>query len=76
MYSRAGYGQWELTADRANTARRILSSAGVPSDRFFAVIGKADSEPLFPDDTFLAANRRVSIVLMRETPPLASDHKL
>ncbi len=76
IYSRAGYGQWELTADRANAARRILSGAGVPSDRFFAVVGKADSEPLFPDDTFLAANRRISIVLMRDVPPMATDHKL
>ena len=36
----------------------------------FMVAGKADSEPLFPDDPYLAANRRVTITLMREAPPL------
>ena len=35
-----------------------------------AVSGKADSQPLFPDDPTLPANRRVTITLMRENPPL------
>jgi chemotaxis protein MotB len=34
------------------------------------VAGRADTEPLFPDDPFVAANRRVTITLMREAPPL------
>jgi len=75
LYKKDGYSLWELTADRANTARRILAAAGVPHDKFFSVTGKADTEPLFPEDTFMAANRRVSIVIMNEAPPLPAEHK-
>jgi chemotaxis protein MotB len=39
------------------------------------VAGKADSQPLFPDDPTLPANRRVTITLMREAPPLPPDLK-
>jgi chemotaxis protein MotB len=38
------------------------------------VIGKADSEPLFTNDPQLPANRRVTILLMREEPPIPHDH--
>ncbi|MEM6665276.1 MAG: flagellar motor protein MotB [Pseudomonadota bacterium] len=71
-----GYSQWELSADRANGVRRILEGTGIPSNRFYGVVGKADTEPLFPDDPFLSANRRVSILLMEEAPPIPQDHKL
>jgi chemotaxis protein MotB len=64
-----GYSNWELTADRANAARRIVETQGLPDDRIYQVVGKADSEPLFPEDTRMAANRRLSIVLLREAPP-------
>jgi chemotaxis protein MotB len=50
--------------------RKILQDAGVPASQFFMVAGKADTQPLFPDDPYLAANRRVTITLMREDPPL------
>lgn len=75
LYKKNGYSLWELTADRANAARRILAAAGVPHDKFFSVTGRADTEPLFPEDTFMAANRRVSILIMKEAPPLPADHK-
>ena len=61
---------WDLTADRANAVRMILEENGLPADRIFAVTGKGDSEPMFPDDPYLAANRRVSILLMKEAPVL------
>ncbi len=64
------YGAFDLSADRANAVRQILEREGVPPAHFFAVSGKADTEPLFPDDPTLAANRRVTITLMREDPPL------
>ncbi|MHA1523644.1 MAG: OmpA/MotB family protein [Alphaproteobacteria bacterium] len=76
LFSRDGYTQWELSADRANAARRILAGSGVPHNQFFSVTGKADSQPLFPDDTFLPANRRISILIMSESPPLSPKHKL
>lgn len=61
---------WKLSSDRAVSVRDILASSGVPDDRFESVIGRADTSPVFPDDPFLAPNRRVSILLVREAPPL------
>jgi len=75
VYGPNGYSLWDLTAARANTARRILAEAGIPQDRFYAVVGKADTEPLFPEDLFLAANRRISILIMKEEPPLPPGFK-
>jgi len=71
--ARPGYGPWELSADRANAVRRILEDQGVPSTQFMEVSGKADTQPLFPDDPYIAANRRVTITLMREEPPFPKD---
>ena len=74
--SRSGYSNWDLSADRANAARRILEKAGVESDRIFQVAGKGDREPLYPDDPDLPANRRISITLMPEAPVMPSDYDL
>jgi chemotaxis protein MotB len=68
-----GYGPWELSADRANAVRRLLEAEGLQSGHVFMVAGKADTEPLFPDDPFIATNRRVTITLMREAPPVPPD---
>jgi chemotaxis protein MotB len=68
--ARSDYGAFDLSADRANAVRQILEREGLPAAHIFAVSGKADSQPLFPDDPSLAANRRVTITLMREDPPL------
>jgi len=73
--SHPGYGPWELSADRANVVRQILEHEGLPASHLFAVSGKADSQPLFPDDPSLAANRRVTITLMREDPAFPPDMK-
>ena len=70
-----GYGSWDLSADRANAVRQILEAQGLPSGHIYMVAGKADSEPLFPDDPFIAANRRITITLMREEPPVPPDIK-
>ncbi len=39
------------------------------------VAGKADNEPLFPDNPAMSPNHRVTITLMREAPPLPEDFK-
>lgn len=67
---RPGYGPWELSADRANAIRRILEEEGIGAGSIFMVAGRADTQPLFPDDPFVASNRRVTITLMREAPPV------
>jgi chemotaxis protein MotB len=71
--SRSDYGAFDLSSDRANVVRQILEGEGLPSAHIFAVSGKADTQPLFPDDPSLAANRRVTITLMKESPALPPD---
>ena len=66
----SGYGNWELSADRANASRRTLQEYGVPSDRIASVSGKAATEPFVPEDPTAATNRRISIVLLRQAPLL------
>lgn len=73
--SKNDYGAFDLSADRANAVRQILEREGLPPAHIFAVSGKADSQPLFPDDPSLSANRRVTITLMREDPPIPADLK-
>jgi chemotaxis protein MotB len=68
-----GYGSWELSADRANAVRQILAGEGLPSGNIFMVAGKADTDPLFPDNPSMSPNRRVTITLMREEPPIPAD---
>jgi chemotaxis protein MotB len=68
--AKSDYGAFDLSADRANQVRQILEREGLPAGHIFAVSGKADTQPLFPDDPSLSANRRVTITLMRENPPL------
>src|ERR1700747_3429316 len=71
--SRSDYGPFDLSADRAHAVRAILENEGLHAVHLYAVSGKADTEPLFPDDPSLSANRRVTITLMREDPPLPPD---
>jgi chemotaxis protein MotB len=73
--TKSDYDAFDLSADRANAVRQILEREGLPAAHIFAVSGKADTQPLFPDDPSLSANRRVTITLMREDPPLPPDLK-
>jgi len=73
--TRSDYGPFDLSADRANAVRQILEREGLPTSHIYSVSGKADTQPLFPDDPSLSANRRVTITLMREDPPLPPDLK-
>jgi chemotaxis protein MotB len=66
------YGNWELSADRALATRRALMQSGVPADRVDRVVGKADTEPLDSKDAAAPRNRRITIVLLRDSAPGAS----
>ena len=68
-----GDADWSLSAGRADGARRVMPQFGMDMDRVAQVTGKANSEPLFPDDPTLAGNRRISITLLREAPVLPPD---
>ena len=54
-------GNWELSADRANSARRVMESAGLQTDRVEAVEGRATREPLVPARPNDPKNRRITI---------------
>ena len=71
-----GTTNWELSSARANASRAILGASGLDSDRIYEVAGKAGSEPLLPEDPNASANRRLSIVLLREAPPAPLGHQL
>ncbi|MCE9508219.1 MAG: OmpA family protein [Alphaproteobacteria bacterium] len=61
------YTNWELSADRSNASRRVMQEAGFDSVRVENVQGKADREPLdiaVPDS---ARNRRISIILLKQS---------
>jgi len=57
---------WDLSAERANATRRLLLDGGLPEARIRSVTGNADRDPLLPDQPTAAANRRVSIILLRQ----------
>lgn len=59
------YTNWELSADRANAARRALEAGCVRPSQIQRVVGYADTEPLIANDAYAAANRRISILLVR-----------
>ena len=67
-YSRgASYTNWELSADRANSARRALLAGKYPDAKILTVQGMSDSVPRLPKQPEDATNRRIVIlVLMKE----------
>ena len=62
--SRTGYSNWELSADRANTARRILTESGVAGSRIAEIRGMAERNLRYPDAPFDPRNRRVTITVL------------
>jgi chemotaxis protein MotB len=57
------YGNWELSTDRANTARRLMESSGLHLNQVVQVRGYADRKlrkPLQPED---ASNRRITVII-------------
>lgn len=71
--SGSGYSNWELSTDRANASRRALIEAGLAAQRIESVAGRADQEPLIPEDPTSPQNRRISIILLRENPTQIGD---
>ncbi|PJI44287.1 flagellar motor protein MotB [Ferrovibrio sp.] len=67
------YSNWELSADRANAARRAMIEAGVPAERIRQVTGNADQDPLIKDNPLDARNRRIAILLLSDVPKVAPD---
>lgn len=65
--------QWELSTQRANSVRQILEESGYPPNNVYEVVGKADTDLLIPENPSAPSNRRVTILLKREAPPVPPD---
>ncbi len=61
--AKAGYSNWELSADRANAARRVMERDGLGLHQVSSVSGLADRRLRVPEDPYDARNRRVSILV-------------
>ena len=59
----ATYGNWELSADRANTARRVMQASGIRMDQITQVRGFADQHLRKPEAPLDPANRRISLIV-------------
>lgn len=78
-----GYSNWDLSADRANSARRVMESAGLTGKQVAQVRGCADTQPHDGSDPSDPRNRRVSIIVAMKgklidgpAPPVAAPvHK-
>jgi chemotaxis protein MotB len=57
------YGNWELSTDRANAARRLMQHDGVRTDQVTQVRGYADQMPRKKDEPLDASNRRISVIV-------------
>jgi chemotaxis protein MotB len=60
---KGNYSNWELSADRANAARRLMQQAGLRPDQISQVRGFADQRLRNPRDPMEASNRRISIIV-------------
>ena len=67
------YTNWELSADRANAARRVLESGGLNEDRIVEVRGLADRQLRNPDNPLDPRNRRITIFLPFTTNATNAD---
>src|ERR1017187_2379265 len=65
------YSNWELSADRANAARRLMEAHGVRTDQVAQVRGFAERQLRHPQDPQSPSNRRISVIVQYLTPPAA-----
>ncbi|HZD50066.1 MAG TPA: flagellar motor protein MotB [Silvibacterium sp.] len=70
----AGYGNWELSTDRANAARRLMQDQGLRRNQVSQVRGYADQRLRLPKNPFDPSNRRISLIVqyLEASPPQVS----
>ena len=61
------YTNWELSADRANSSRRALIQNAISASKISNVVGKSDTDHINNDNPLDSKNRRISIILVRES---------
>ncbi|PYV57599.1 MAG: flagellar motor protein MotB [Acidobacteria bacterium] len=64
-----GYGNWELSADRANSARRLMQANGLRADQVSQVRGYADQALRIAGDPMNSSNRRISVIVQNLNKP-------
>ncbi len=70
------YSNWELSADRANAARRIMQESGVGADQVSQVRGYADQRLRKPDAPEDASNRRISLIVQYLVKPEEDEEEV
>lgn len=66
-FSDKDYTNWELSADRANAARRFMIEQGLSDDQINRVVAHADTAPIDHANPYSPKNRRITITLLRNT---------
>ena len=65
--SSSEYSNWDLSTDRANSARRAVEKFGVQPARIIQVRGYADKKLRYPQQPYDIRNRRISVVIVYNT---------
>jgi len=64
---REDYGNWELSSDRANAARRVLNQSGINEDKIARVEGFSSSILFDADKPYAPINRRIAIIVLKQS---------
>ena len=75
QYPNQAYTNWELSADRANSARRVLEASGLRPGQVQRVTGYAATQPLEGKDPKDPQNRRISIVVLSSATEKAEEQR-
>ena len=67
--SDGSYSNWELSADRANSARKLMQAHGIRPEQVAQVRGYADRALRHPEDPTAASNRRITVIVQYLTAP-------
>lgn len=70
------YGNWELSVDRANAARRLMQENGVAANQVVQVRGYADQQLRKPNAPEDPSNRRISLIVQYLDPKDSGEGKL
>jgi chemotaxis protein MotB len=72
---RSNYGNWELSADRANAARRLMQDHGLRADQVTQVRGYADQRLKNAKDPHDSANRRISLIVQYQMKDVEEEEE-
>src|SRR5580700_10583242 len=73
---KGNYSNWELSSDRANSARRLMQQSGLRGDQISQVRGFADQRLRNTKDSLDASNRRISIIVQYPSGSAESESAL